>query len=309
VARADVREKEPDFSLKAAFQKLPDAWRSSVINVWAATLAGLVAYTIATPVEAFKVGIQTWPGSTLGGIGRNIIRTRGPLGFFNGLDAMLWAGLPYSIVMYGSYQPVKKWVNERLEALGVPSGPGGQLLGAALGETLGMIVFIPGELVRMRMMNSPGLYKNFLQAVPKILRHEGPKTLFTGFGTTLARDIPYTALTFYLFESIRTEISKRKAGGEVSFAESILAGVATAMVCSTMTIPLDVVKSNVMTSAVKLSVPAIAKGIYAAGGASAFFKGYLPFMAINSAKWGSSMAVYGTAFEHYGGGSMGGAVH
>ena len=44
-------------------------------------------------------------------------------------------------------------------------------------------------------------------------------------------------------------------------------------------------------------------------GARAFFKGYLPFMAINSAKWSSSMAVYATAYEHYGGGSMGAAAH
>ena len=309
VAKAEA-QKQSEFSLKAAFQKLPEAWRSSVINVWAATLAGLVAYTIATPIEAFKVGIQTWPGTTLSGIGRNILKTRGPLGFFNGLDAMLWAGLPYSIVMYGSYQPVKKFVNEKLDALGVKSGSVGQFLGAALGETLGMIVFIPGELVRMRMMNSPGLYKNFLQAVPTILKKEGVKSLFTGFGTTLARDVPYTALTFWLFESMRSEIAKRKPDGEVSFVESIAAGVATAIVCSTFTIPLDVVKSNVMTStAVTLSVAAVAKDIYVIGGLKAFFKGYVPFMTINSFKWGSSMAVYGTAYEYYGGGSMGGVVH
>jgi hypothetical protein len=222
----ELRPKMPEDPLRAFFQRLPEGCRAPVINAWSSLLAGLVAYTVATPIEAFKVGIQTWPGSTLAGIGRNILKTRGPGGFFNGLDAMLWAGLPYSLVMYGCYQPVRKVVNEKLQAAGIDPGiphfpsfshytptyshpshtnsspmsifsghgvwctlPGeaelgeaelfsrllllttsfttgsyGQFMGAAVAETLGMVVFIPGELVRMRMMNNPGRYSSFIQA-------------------------------------------------------------------------------------------------------------------------------------------------
>ncbi len=221
------------------------------------------------------MGIQTWPGSTLLGIGRNVLKTRGPLGFFNGIDAMLWAGIPYCVVMYGSYQPVKRAVEEKLRQAGCEAGAWGQVLGGSLAETLGLIVFIPGELVRMRMMNDPahmlkrnlvaqfctlntlaltfenlrqGLYRNFVTAVPRIVREEGVKNLFRGFGTTLLRDVPYTALTFVIFENLRAELGRRKTEGPVSLSESMLIGIATAIVCSTVTIPIDVVKSNVMTS-------------------------------------------------------------
>ena len=44
------------------------------------------------------------------------------------------------------------------------TGAYGQFMGAAVAETLGMVVFIPGELVRMRMMNDPGRYSSFIQA-------------------------------------------------------------------------------------------------------------------------------------------------
>ena len=118
----ELNPKMPEDPLRAFFQRLPEGWRAPVINAWSSLLAGLVAYTVATPIEAFKVGIQTWPGSTLAGIGQNILKTRGPGGFFNGLDAMLWAGLPYSLVMYGCYQPVRKIVNEKLQAAGIESG-------------------------------------------------------------------------------------------------------------------------------------------------------------------------------------------
>ena len=309
-AEAIEETRSERFSLRAAFKALPEAWRGVAVNAWSSLLAGAVAYTIATPIEAFKVGIQTWPGSTLAGIGRNIITTRGKRGFFNGLDAMLWAGLPYSLVMYGCYQPVKKLVDETLAARGWAPGASGQVLGATIAEILGMMVFIPGELVRMRMMNDPGLYRNFVQAAPTIIRSEGVKTMFTGFGTTLARDIPYTALTFVIFENMRKKLAEQNPDSQVSFAQSMGAGVLTAMVCSTCTIPLDVVKSNVMTTvAGNVNVLNVVRDVFAKGGARAFFKGYLPFMAINSAKWSSSMAVYATAYEHYGGGSMGAAAH
>jgi hypothetical protein len=68
---------------------------------------------------------------------------------------MLWAGIPYCVVMYGSYQPVKRGVEEKLRQAGCEAGAWGQVLGGSLAETLGLIVFIPGELVRMRMMNDP----------------------------------------------------------------------------------------------------------------------------------------------------------
>jgi hypothetical protein len=118
----ELKPKMREDPLRAFFQRLPEGCRAPVINAWSSLLAGLVAYTVATPIEAFKVGIQTWPGSTLAGIGRNILKTRGPGGFFNGLDAMLWAGLPYSLVMYGCYQPVRQIVNEKLQAAGIDPG-------------------------------------------------------------------------------------------------------------------------------------------------------------------------------------------
>ena len=87
-----------------------------------------------------------------------------------------------------------------------------------------------------------------MTAVPRIVREEGVKNLFRGFGTTLLRDVPYTALTFVIFENLRAELGRRKTEGPVSLSESMLIGIATAIVCSTVTIPIDVVKSNVMTS-------------------------------------------------------------
>jgi len=54
-AEAIEETRSERFSLRAAFKVLPEAWRGVAVNAWSSLLAGAVAYTIATPIEAFKV--------------------------------------------------------------------------------------------------------------------------------------------------------------------------------------------------------------------------------------------------------------
>ena len=119
--------------------------RETLINAWAALLAGLAAYTVATPIEAIKVGLQTWPGSNLPSVIGKIVKVKGFGGFFYGLDAMYAAGLPYSLVMYSVYQPIKKMTNT---FLGDNNSAFGAIVGASFAELIGLLVFLPGELVR-----------------------------------------------------------------------------------------------------------------------------------------------------------------
>ena len=75
----------PKFSLNELFEGLPDRIRKPVINSFAAVVAGSAAVLVATPIESIKVGIQTWPGSTLPSVLQRIVKTRGALGFFTGI--------------------------------------------------------------------------------------------------------------------------------------------------------------------------------------------------------------------------------
>ena len=79
-------------------------------QVFAAACAGTAAAVAATPIETIKVALQTWPGSTLRSVVPRIA-ARGTRGFFTGLDAMLIANVPYSLVFYGCYQPIRDGVN------------------------------------------------------------------------------------------------------------------------------------------------------------------------------------------------------
>ena len=108
---------------------------------------------------------------------RGILATRGPLGFWHGVDAMMMSNVPYSIVFYSCYRPIRNAVNGIAEVAGrklsspsngqsrqktsgwaVDADISGQMVAGGLSDLIGMTLFMPGELVRMRMMSDPARF-------------------------------------------------------------------------------------------------------------------------------------------------------
>eukprot|EP00281_Chroomonas_sp_CCMP1168_P025285 CAMPEP_0206238082 /NCGR_PEP_ID=MMETSP0047_2-20121206/14621_1 /ASSEMBLY_ACC=CAM_ASM_000192 /TAXON_ID=195065 /ORGANISM="Chroomonas mesostigmatica_cf, Strain CCMP1168" /LENGTH=337 /DNA_ID=CAMNT_0053662585 /DNA_START=120 /DNA_END=1133 /DNA_ORIENTATION=+ len=254
-----------------AFNFLPPKLRGPAINAWSATVAGFAAYLIATPLETVKTGLQTIPGSTI----KTVVTRAGLGGLFYGLGAMWWAGVPYSVVMYSTYQPIKSKVQEIVPAAGVF----GAIVGASIAEVVGCLFFLPGELVSKRMMKDPTMYKSFPSAARTIISQQGIKGLYRGYMSTIIRDVPFTIIQFVMFEKLRKMVAGMK-DGHVSFADSIGVGVVAALIATSATLPLDVVKSNIMTAATKQGFRAMSTTIVG--------------------KWSTSMAVYNTVREFYG---------
>lgn len=208
----------------------------------------IAAYLVATPLETIKTGLQTMPGTTA----LSIVQKNGAKGLFYGLGAMFWAGVPYSVVMYSVYQPIKQSV---ADLVGPSMGIVAAILGAAVAESVGALFFLPGELVSKRMMRDPSMYKSFPSAAQTIIKAEGVTGLYRGLKSTLIRDVPFTIIQFIVFEELRSRVAQYKAEqaflgnkrskaatAHVSFGESVMVGVAAALVATTATLPLDVVK-------------------------------------------------------------------
>jgi solute carrier family 25 S-adenosylmethionine transporter 26 len=305
--------KEATGNLKL-FEKLPPKFKGPAINAWSAMVAGFGAYFVATPLETIKTGLQTMPGSTALGI----VQNKGAGGLFYGLGAMFWAGVPYSIVMYSVYQPIKSSVQD---LVGPAAGILAAMLGAAAAESVGALFFLPGELVSKRMMRNPGMYSSFPMAAKTIIGSEGVKGLYRGLVSTLIRDVPFTIIQFIVFEELRKEVAnyharsvagkknKGAAAAPVSFGESVAVGVAAALVATTATLPLDVIKSNIQTDAAKQTFMSMTNTLVRTGGVGSLFRGFGPYAAINAAKWSTSMAVYNTVREFHGEAPSSGGGH
>lgn len=101
-------------------------------------------------------------------------------------------------------------------------------------------VRVPVEVIKQRMQ--VGIYRdmNFVSVFYKIFRTEGGFGLYRGFTATIQREIPFSAIQFPIYESL-----KKKFAGDDRRKMAICGSVAGG-VTALLTTPLDVLKTRTM---------------------------------------------------------------
>lgn len=102
----------------------------------------------------------------------------------------------------------------------------------------------PFEVVKQQMQ--AGLHASTAQAVRSILRSEGVRGLYSGYGTLVAREIPFDAVQFVMYEWCKRAWAAR-AGRELSLLDNMAVGSLSGAVAASVTTPLDMVKTRLMT--------------------------------------------------------------
>jgi solute carrier family 25 S-adenosylmethionine transporter 26 len=70
--------------------------------------------------------------------------------------------------------------------------------------------------------------------------------LYSGFGVTVMREIPFSAIQFPLYEAMKTAWAKAQGVETVAPWQSAACGSAAGGVAAALTCPLDVVKTRLM---------------------------------------------------------------
>ncbi|GJP51824.1 hypothetical protein CLOM_g10956 [Closterium sp. NIES-68] len=166
------------------------------------------------------------------------------------------------------------WTEEKraqVRSLLLPAAPA---LAAVAGNVVSSIVRVPPEVVKQRVQ--AGQFRGFLAAVTSMWRAEGLLGFYTGYSTMVARDIPYAAIQFTTFETLKRRRervlaaralpnpasfaglagsgghgSKSVAARQLSHGELLLSnmwiGAMAGAMATIFTSPLDVLKTRVMT--------------------------------------------------------------
>jgi len=204
-----------------------------------------------------------------------IFQNEGLLGFYSGITASLLRQMTYATVRFGVYEEMKQWT-------GSHSSFPLLMTMASFSGFLGGIAGNFADVLNIRMQHDAALpvherrqYKHAVDGMIRMARDEGLRSWFRGWVPNSSRAAVQTAsqlVSYDVAKCILQEHTPMGDGVPTQLTASFLAGLTAA----TVTGPIDVIKTRVMTSAQKQPVLRLIKNISYREGPGWMFKGWLP---------------------------------
>jgi len=233
------------------------------------------------PLDLLKVHLQTQQDGKIGIVKQTvqIVRGQGVLALYNGLSASLVRQLTYSTTRFAIYEVSKQQVAPNGEAIPFTQ----RLAMAAVAGACGGFVGTPGDMVNVRMQNDIKLpvdqrrnYKHAIDGMARVAKEEGFRKLFSGADWATMRAILMTIGQLCFYDQVKQTLLSTEYFQDnlvTHFTSSLAAGA----IATTMTQPLDVLKTRSMNAK-----PGEFKGAMdlvrftGKNGPMAFYKGYIP---------------------------------
>ncbi|KAH6621403.1 mitochondrial carrier domain-containing protein [Chaetomium sp. MPI-SDFR-AT-0129] len=257
---------------------------------WFGGSASSLAACVTHPLDLVSVRLQTRTGDmpkSMSGTFIHIIKHNGPLGLYNGLSASLLRQITYSTTRFGIYEELKSRFSSKKTdpTTGKPKPPSLPLL-IAMASASGFIGGIAGnaaDVLNVRMQHDAALppaqrrnYAHALDGLVRMVREEGVASIFRGVWPNSARAAAMTAsqlASYDVFKRTLLRVTPLRDGLAVHFSASFLAGV----VAATVTSPIDVIKTRVMSATGgNHGVVGVLREVYAKEGMRWMFKGWVP---------------------------------
>lgn len=241
-------------------------------------LASAGAACFTHPLDLLKVTLQTQQEGKISAVQLSIkiIRTQGIFALYNGISASLLRQLTYSTTRFGIYEVGK-------QALPKDAGFTSKVLLAGTAGAIGGFVGVPADMVNVRMQNDVKLapelrrnYKNAIDGLIRVNREEGFRRLFSGASTATSRGFLMTIGQVAFYDQVKALLISTGHFHDDPKTH-FLASLAAGGIATTLTQPLDVLKTRAMNA-----TPGQFNGLldlfkYTAKlGPLAFYKGYIP---------------------------------
>ncbi|CAG8719512.1 10505_t:CDS:2, partial [Dentiscutata heterogama] len=178
-----------------------------------------------------------------------IVRYEGVTSLWRGLSPGLVMSVPLTVVYFVGYDSIrdslwKHWKGKYSETYS-------PLVAGTLARTFSVSVISPIELLRTRMQSPEGIngLKDVMKGVQEMVRRNGITSLWRGLEPTLWRDVPFSAIYWTGYESIKRNFSnylrnKSIDGNINNFSVAFVSGATSGMIAATLTTPFDVAKTQ-----------------------------------------------------------------
>ncbi|XP_036392531.1 solute carrier family 25 member 39 isoform X2 [Megalops cyprinoides] len=212
-----------------------------------------------------------------------ITRYEGVRSLWSGLPPTLVMAVPATVIYFTCYDQLRDFLRYGMGYQGsqVPLVAGGL---ARLGA---VTVISPLELVRTKMQSRQLSYSDLRVCIRSAVAQDGWLSLWRGWGPTVLRDVPFSALYWFNYELVKAQLCVGYRVTEATFMMSFVAGAISGAVAAVMTLPFDVVKTRrqiqlgeMETLAAPAKKPSstwhIMGRIWAESGYRGLFAGFLP---------------------------------
>ena len=264
-----------------------DRWSSLLPSqsvIYASAISGLSSRIILHPIDTIKARLQvqqqqqhryhanaSYYESSMDAI-RKMRQQEGIRGFYKGLGASLLFTAP-AITLYLTFYDFFNAQFKVFVESGENSGSSGwklamsHLTSGFLAETFSCVVWVPHDVLKERLQVNRGEMK--MRDVIKMVRSDGLRALYRGYGITLATFGPQSAIYFMSYEYMKKwlKIDEQKASSSSSWSYLISAAVAST-VSGVVVCPLDVVKTRM-----QVQRRAAANFGAGTGGATTYYEG------------------------------------
>ena len=214
---------------------------------------------------------STWDGI------RKIARNEGPQTLWRGLTPTLVMAVPANVIYFAGYDWLRFSPKSPIRKLPI-NDKYAPLVAGSVARVLAAIAVSPIEMFRTRMQaahtstTSAGHFRETLQGMAEMVGNQGYRSLWRGLHLTLWRDVPFSAIYWWGYESGRDIISdfrqnargrgreridgraadayrvKRRSRSRenttTTFVDSFIAGASSGAVAAFVTTPFDVGKTR-----------------------------------------------------------------
>ncbi|KAK4987636.1 hypothetical protein LTR50_004479 [Elasticomyces elasticus] len=221
----------------------------------AGAVAGVSEILIMYPLDVVKTRVQLQTGKGVGEDSyngmvdcfRKIIRNEGFSRLYRGITAPILMEAPKRATKFAAND---EWGKVYRNAFGAPKMTQSLsiLTGATAGATEAFVV-VPFELVKIRLQDRAQAHKynGMLDCVTKIIRNEGPLTLYQGLESTIWRHVLWNAGYFGCIFQVRELLPKAETKNR-QVLNDLMSGAIGGTVGTMLNTPMDVAKSRIQNS-------------------------------------------------------------
>eukprot|EP00928_Gymnodinium_smaydae_P058773 TRINITY_DN4197_c1_g1_i2.p1 TRINITY_DN4197_c1_g1~~TRINITY_DN4197_c1_g1_i2.p1 ORF type:complete len:293 (+),score=71.83 TRINITY_DN4197_c1_g1_i2:71-880(+) len=223
-------------------------------------IAGTSVDVALFPLDTIKTRCQAKEGFMAAG---------GFRGIYRGLAAAAAGSAPGAALFFSTYETVKPQASGLLGDRPVAV----QGVAASCGEIMACLVRVPTEVVKQRMQ--AGQHASLREAATTIISRDGPKGFYTGYLTTVLREIPFALIQFPLWERMKKEVASWQ-NRPCEPWQGALCGSISGGFSAAVTTPLDVAKTRRMLGQGTGGLVETLQTVYGEAGVNGLFRGVAP---------------------------------